>query len=295
MSVKTETPLVEAASVNEDNGIQPPVPATNGPSKYIVLIHGLWMTPLSWEEWVARYTKAGYTVLTPGWPGIDERTPEDVREDPEKLKGLTIHDVVDNYEKIIKALPSKPIIMGHSFGGLFTQILLSRGLGAAGVGISPAQPAGVLALRPSTVKASFGVLGNPFTYNAAVPFTESQFHYAFGNHLSVAESKVLWQKYSVPSAAHILWSGVLGLLNTSGEGSVDFKKKDRAPLLLIAGTDDHVVPKAVVDSEYKHYKTGTSKVEMKTFEGRTHGIVNQAGWEEVADFALHWAEENAAK
>jgi non-heme chloroperoxidase len=121
----------------------------------IVLIHGLWMTPSCWEDWGVYYTNLGYEVLAPGWPGVDDRSVEDIRSDPKALQGLTIHAIVDNYEKIIKALPEPPIIMGHSFGGLFMQLLLNRGLGKAGVGISPAQPNGVLVLKPSTVKASF--------------------------------------------------------------------------------------------------------------------------------------------
>jgi non-heme chloroperoxidase len=181
--------------------------------------------------------------------------------------------------------------MGHSFGGLFVQILLSKGYGVAGVGISPAQPAGVLALKLSTVKAGFGILGNPFTYNMAVPFTESQFHYAFGNALDKGESMVLWERYSVPAAAHILWQGALGAFG-GGDGAVDWGKADRAPLLLIAGTNDHVVPREVVEAEKKHYR-GSAVVDLKIFEGRTHGIVNQEGWEEVAAFALNWVQEKA--
>jgi non-heme chloroperoxidase len=279
-----------------------PAPSGSAPMKpTIVLIHGLWMTPLCWEDWIAHYTKAGYSVIAPGWPGVDDRTPEAIRAEPGKLAGLTIHEIIDHYSAIIKALPTPPIIMGHSFGGLFTQILLSRGLGVAGVGLSPAQPSGVLALKWTTVKASFGVLGNPLTYNAAVPITESQFHYAFGNHLTEAESKPLYERYSIPSAAHVLWQGAIGALksadNEKVDGHVDFGKKDRAPLLMIAGTRDHVVPREIVEAEftkYTHHKNDTV-VEMKVFDERTHGIVNQKNWQEVADYALKWVEEHIAE
>jgi len=256
----------------------------------IVLIHGLWMSPTCWEDWIAHFTKKGYNTIAPGWPGLDDRTVEDIRAHPEALKGLTIGAVIEHYTKIIKALPSPPIIMGHSFGGLFTQILLSKGLGVAGVGLCPAQPAGVVTLKLTTVKASFGVLANPLNYNKAVKITESQFHYNFGNHLNKADSKALWQKYSIPAAGHILFQGVLGLISTKSEGTVAFGKKDRAPLLLIAGTNDHVIPKAVVEAVKDNY-VGPAIVDLKVFEGRTHGIVNQAGWEEVADSALNWVKE----
>ena len=281
-------PLTELASTStaeqaalETNGI----PATKGT---ILLIHGLWMTPSCWEDWGVYYTNLGYTVLAPGWPGIDDRSVEDIRSNPSALCGLTIHAIMSHYEKIIRGLPEPPILMGHSFGGLFVQLLLSRGLGKAGVGISPAQPSGVVALKLSTVKAGFAILGNPFTYNKAVPITASQFHYAFGNHLTSAESALLWEKYSIPAAAHVLWQGALGAV-VKGDGAVDWGKKDRVPLLLVAGTNDHTVPKQVVKAEKKKYH-GPGIVELKVFEGRTHGIVNQNGWEEVADFAIKWVE-----
>ncbi|KAG0649980.1 hypothetical protein D0Z07_3759 [Hyphodiscus hymeniophilus] len=255
----------------------------------ILLIHGLWMTPACWEDWGVYFTNLGYEVLAPGWPGVDDRTVEEIRSNPKALEGLTIHHIISHYEQIIRGLPSPPILMGHSFGGLFVQLLLSRGLGRTGVGICPAQPSGVLALKLSTVKASFAILGNPFTYNKAVPISASRFHYAFANHLTAAESSLLWERYSVPAAAHVLWQGALGVV-VPGDGKVDWGKKDRAPLLLIAGTRDHIVPMQVVKAAEKKYH-GPAVVDFKVFEGRTHGIVNQEGWEEVADFALGWVEE----
>jgi non-heme chloroperoxidase len=280
-----ETPRPPAAEeAPQTNGHTPPKPI-------ILLIHGLWMTGLCWEHWITFFSSHGYTAIAPSWPGYGDRTPAEIRADPKALQGLTIHAIIDHYVKIIESLPSPPIIMGHSFGGLFTQILLSKGYGVAGVGISPAQPSGVVILKPSTIKASFGVLGNPLTYNKAVPFTESQFHYAFGNALDKKESKVLWERYSVHAAAHVLWQGALGVLG-GGDGAVDWKKADRAPLLLVAGTNDHVVPREVVEAEKKKY-VGKAVVELKVFEGRTHGIVNQEGWEEVAGFALEWVKEKA--
>lgn len=252
------------------------------------------MTPLAWEEWMAYFTSLGYPVLAPGWPGIDDRTPEEIRKDPSPLNGLTIKKVVDSYEKIIKALPTPPIIIGHSFGGLFTQILLSRGLGVAGVALSPATPAGVFALPFSTFRATLGVLSNPFTYNSTAPFTLPQFYYAFGNHLKTqAEAKPAWERYAVPSAAHVLWQGALSGLSDKGDGHVDFKKADRAPLLLIGGSIDHVVPANIVKKEKDAY-SGPAVVDFKLYEGRSHGIVNQEGWKEIADFAINWVEDKTA-
>ncbi|KAJ3498041.1 hypothetical protein NLG97_g1437 [Lecanicillium saksenae] len=275
-------------------------PAADAPvdsSKHtIVLIHGLWMTPLSWEDWISHYRGKGYEVIAPGWPGIDERTPAEIRDKPEALANKSITDVVDHYDKIIRALPEPPFIIGHSFGGLFTQILVSRGLGRAAVAISPAQPAGILSLPFSTIKATLPVLKNPLNASKTVKITASEFHYAFGNHLSESESAKLYEKYAIPAVARVLFQGALGGLSQSGPGHVDFNKADRAPLLLASGTNDNVVAKSTVDKEYAAYTKHKTPaiVELKVYEGKTHGIVNQAGWVEVADYALDFCEKNSA-
>lgn len=273
----------------------------------IVLIHGLWMTPLCWEHWVTHFGAAGYEVLTPGWPGVDDRSPAAIRADPAPIADKSIQVIVDHYEAIIRALPTPPIIIGHSFGGLFVQILLSRGLGAAGIALCPAQPAGILKLPFSTIKATFPVLSNPFDYTSTVKITLGQFYYCFGNHLAhEADSKALYERYAIPSVAHVLWQGALGALDHSpkNDAYVDFARATRAPLLLVAGTIDHVIPPVVVQAEYEAYGkkkagaggansgSGSPVVEYKLFEGRSHGIVNQDNWEEVADFALAFAQKH---
>src|SRR5437870_10165749 len=160
----------------------------NASKPTIVLIHGLWLTPRSWEGWIDRYQKAGYNVLAPSWPGLEGEV-EAIRKNPSPLKGLKLKTVVDHYERIIRKLESPPILMGHSFGGLIVQLLVDRGLGAAGVVIDSAQSAGVPVLPLSTVRATLSILGNPFTFNKAVSLTPSQFNYAFTNELDAAESK----------------------------------------------------------------------------------------------------------
>jgi non-heme chloroperoxidase len=169
------------------------------------------------------------------------------------------------------------------------QLLLNRGRGKAGVGIRPAQPSGVIALKLSTVKAGFAILGNPFTYNKAVTITGKEFHYAIGNHLSASESAELWEKYSILAVAHVFWQAALEAV-VEGDGKVDWGKEDRVLLLLSAGTNDHTVPMQVVKREKKKYH-GPAFVDLKIFERRMHGIVNQVGWEEVADFVIKWVEE----
>jgi non-heme chloroperoxidase len=261
------------------------------PKPSIVLVHGLWMTPHSWGEWVAHFEKAGYAVLAPGWPGVDDRSVADICANPSSLNGLTIADIVNRYEKAIKELDTPPIIMGHSFGGLFVQLLLSRGLGCAGIAISAAGPAGVNGLTLSTVKSVFPVLKNPFNYNGVIPLSPSQFHYVFTNELDEKESEKVYEKFHIPGSAHVLWQGALAGLHNSGDGEVIWDKADRAPLLLIGGGNDHIVPVTVPEAVVKRY-SGPAIVEYKEFAGRTHHIVGQTGWEEVADYSLEWAEKH---
>lgn len=249
------------------------------------------MTPHSWGEWVAHYEKAGYNVLARGWPEVDDRSVADICADPSSLKRLSIVDIVNRYEEVIKALDTPPIIIGHSFGGLFVQLLLNRGLGCAGIAISAASPAGVNALTLSTIKSIFPVLKNPFNHNGVIPLSPSQFHYVFTNELDEKESEKVYKEFHIPGSAHVLWEGALAGLHSSGDCEVIWDKADRAPLLLIGGSKDHIVPAEVPQAVVKRY-SGPAIVEYKEFAGRTHHIVGQTGWEEVANYSLEWAEKH---
>ena len=167
-------------------------------SQPIVLIHGMWMTPRSWDNWVDHYADRGYGAIAPGWPGVKD--PEETRRDPSALKGLGIKQVVDHYEEIIRGLDRPPIIIGHSFGGLFTQLLLDRGLGATGVAVGTATPKGVVLLPPSTLRAGLPALKNPFNRNGLCPLTEKQFRWRFTNTLSQDESDARPSSSSSPSS-----------------------------------------------------------------------------------------------
>ena len=269
---------------------------TNGRSSSkptIVLIHGLWLTPRSWEGWIDRYQKAGYNVIAPSWPGLEGEV-EAIRKNPSALKGLKLKTVVDHYERIIRKIDSPPIIIGHSFGGLITQMLIDRGLGSAGILIDSAQTAGVPVLPFSTIRAGLPILGNPFSYGRATSLTPKQFNYAFTNELDAAESKKVYDRYAIPAANSILWDAAFALLNPNGSSKVDYKRTDRAPLLFIAGSNDHIVPPAINKGNLRKYlKNSTAVTDYREFPNRTHHTVGQKGWEEVADFALQWANENA--
>ncbi|MGR6321419.1 alpha/beta fold hydrolase [Micromonospora soli] len=266
--------------------------APTGRVDTIVLIHGLWMTTRSWEHWVDRYSALGFRVLTPAWPGMD-REVEELREDPTPIAEQRVADAVDHYAAIIRDLPRPPIIMGHSFGGLFTQLLIDRGLGAAGVGVHPAQVKGVLKLPLSTLRSSFSILHNPANRHRAVPFTREDFRYAFGNTLSAEESDAAWERYAVPGAGHVLFEAAFANLDPNAATKVDNKRADRAPLLLTAGGEDHVLPPSVVSANANLYRGSTAITSYREYPGRSHFVGGEPGWEEEADFALEWAVEAA--
>ena len=254
----------------------------------IVLINGLWMTALSWENWVKRYTDRGFRVVAKSWPGMDIDINE-LRRNSAPIARLGITEIVDHYERVIRELDSPPVIIGHSFGGLITQILVDRGLGAAGVAIAPAPVKGIIFLPFSTLRVSFPALSNPANSHRALPLSPEQFHYAFTNNLSEEESLTVYNRYAVPGPDHVLFQAAFANFNPHAASAVDFQNNDRAPLLLISGGVDHVSPASVVEANFKLYRKTKAMTEYKNFPKRTHYTLGQEGWEKVADYALEWA------
>ncbi|MEV6202507.1 alpha/beta hydrolase [Streptomyces sp. NPDC051771] len=258
----------------------------------VVLIHGLWMTPLSWENWVTRYEQRGLKVITPGYPGIQPGTAgvQALRDDPSPLAGLGVTEVFDHLKHVIGGLDTKPIIMGHSFGGAFVQLLLDAGYGSAGVSIDGAAVKGIKTLPFSEIKATFPVLKNPANKSRAVPITEKEFHYAFTNNLTDEESKAVYDRYSVPVSGRILFQGGFANFTPSAATTYDFANDDRAPLLFISGGNDNILPPAVQRENYeKNAKRSKAITAHKLFDGRSHYTCGEPGWEAVADLALDWA------
>jgi alpha-beta hydrolase superfamily lysophospholipase len=255
----------------------------------IVLIHGLWMTPRSWEHWVNRYQGRGYTVLAPTYPGLEVEV-EALRADPAPIEALTIPAVVEHLEGIVRALDRPPIIMSHSFGGLLTQILLDHGFGAAAGVIDSAPTEGIRVVPVAQIRALFPVLSNLANRHKAVGFTPEQFHHAFTNTLSDEASAAAYERYYIPAPGRFVWEPVLANFTPGHQDTyVNFKNDNRAPLLFIAGGEDNIIPPSVNESNAKHYRHAKAITAYKEFPGRCHYTVGQDGWEEVADFALEWA------
>jgi alpha-beta hydrolase superfamily lysophospholipase len=250
------------------------------------------MTALSWEDWVARYQERGFNVIARSWPGM-EGDIDALRADTSAIDDLGIDQILEHYEGIIEGLDSRPIIMGHSFGGAFTQVLLDRGLGAAGVGIDASAVKGITKLPLSTLRSAWSGLRNPANRHRPIEMTSAEFHYAFTNTLDEDAAARAYARYAAPGPGGVLFDGALANLTPGAATAVDFANDDRAPLLLIAGGDDHVVPAAVDRQTAKKQERSSALTEYREFPGRTHFTLGQPGWEEVADYALDWALEHA--
>lgn len=254
-------------------------------TKTIVLIHGMFMTPLCWEKWIPYYESKGYRVVAPAWPGREQPVAVLRKNHPDpSLAKLKLGDVVEHMIRVIKSLDEKPVIIGHSMGGLVVQLLLQRDAALAGVAIDPAPPAGVFTTAWSFVKSNFPAI-NPFMLSQPVEMSFEHFQYAFVNTLSKAEQSAAYERYVVPESRGVPTSS----LGTAGK--VDFKKA-RPPLLITAGEKDHIIPASLNRSNYNKYQ-GTSITDFKEFVGRDHFVIGEKGWEEVADYSLAWLEKVA--
>ena len=257
----------------------------------IVLIHGFWVTPRSWEHWKEHYEAKGFTVLTPAYPGFDVEV-EALRENPAPIEQLEVSEILGELEALISKLDRPPIIMGHSTGGAFTQILLDRGFGAVGVAINSAPTEGVKVIPLSEIKSSFPILKNPANRHRAVGFTPEQWHYVFANTFSEDESLALYERYHIPASGKVFWGSALANIHPGKDDTyVDYHNDARAPLLFVAGREDHLFPLKVPHSNAKHYKSKTV-TEVVEFDG-PHLLPAIPDWREVADYALDWALQHA--
>jgi non-heme chloroperoxidase len=251
----------------------------------VVFIHGLWLLPNSWDRWASLFEEAGYAVMAPGWPD-DPDTVEEAKAHPEVFAGKSVGQVADHYDAIIRRLERKPAVIGHSFGGLLTQIIAGRGLSAASVAIDPAPFRGVLPLPISALKSASPVLRNPANRNRAVPLTFDQFRFAFANVVDEAEAHQLYDTYSVPTAGKPLFQAAAANLNPWTEVKVDTENPDRGPLLIISGEKDNTVPWSITNASFGQQKDNASLTEIVEIPNRGHSLTIDSGWREVADKAL---------
>jgi len=258
----------------------------------VVFVHGLWLHADSWGAWVDRFQAEGYTPVAPGWPG-DSTTIEETRKHPERVAGHGIDDVVGHYAGIIKALETKPIVIGHSFGGLIAQRLLGEDLAAAAVGIDAAPIKGVVYLPLSALRVASIALRNPRNKKRAVALTAKQFRYGFGNAISASESAELYERWAIPSPGRPLFEAASANLSSRSPAKVNTGSASRGPLLLTAGGQDHTVPAAITKSTLKLYRKSQAVTDYKEFHSKGHSLALDSGWLEVADFVLAWLKQHS--
>jgi pimeloyl-ACP methyl ester carboxylesterase len=260
--------------------------------KPIVLVHGFWVTPRSWENWITHYEAKGHRVIAPGYPGFEVEV-EELNANPDIITAVTVPAIIEKLEAEIRALPEAPIIMGHSAGGAFTQILLDHGYGAAGVALNSAPTEGVKVVPLSQVKSTFPVLKSPANRHKSIGLSLEEWKYAFTNTFSDEEAKALYERYHIPANGGILWGSVLANFQPGHQDTwVDYHNDKRAPLLFVSGSEDHIMPPSVQRSNAKHYKSNTVTEHIE-YEGYAHLLPAQKGWEEIADTVLDWALRHA--
>jgi pimeloyl-ACP methyl ester carboxylesterase len=258
-------------------------------STSVVFIHGLWLLPSSWNNWVEFFEENGYVGLTPDWPD-DPETVEEARANPDVLAKKTLKQIADHTAEVIGGLQKKPAVMGHSTGGLLAQLIADRGLSAATVGIDPGPFRGVLPLPVSALRSASPVLKNPFNRGKAITLTLDQFKYGWANALSDQEAKQLYDSYHVAAPGVALMQMANANLNPWTEAKIDPKNPERGPLLIIDGEKDHTVPWAIANGAYKRQRQNESVTEIAQIPNRGHALTIDSGWREVAQTALDFVK-----
>jgi pimeloyl-ACP methyl ester carboxylesterase len=251
-------------------------------SRTMVFIHGMYMTPRCWERWESYFKDAGYRTIAPAWPEHDAPVAEQRARHPNpRLGALTLDEVVAQHRDLVRGLEEPPILVGHSMGGLIVQLLLQQGLGAAGIAIDSAPPKGVLSLKWSFLKSNWPAL-NPFaSADRPIALSFEQFQYAFVNMLSPEGQRAAYEEQYVPESRRV------GRGPTTPAAAIDFAR-ERPPLLLVAGADDHIIPASLNRSNYERYRKSPSVTDLREFPGRCHFTIGQDDWREVADYVLQW-------
>ncbi|WP_286784227.1 MULTISPECIES: alpha/beta hydrolase [Pseudomonas] len=254
-------------------------------SGIVMFIHGAWLTPRVWERFAQRFAACGYTCLAPSWPSLEDIPAQRLREAPPAALGnLGVGRILAHYQALIEALPHPPLLVGHCYGGLFVQVLLDRGLGSAGIAIAPASPRGVLPGLAALVRLL------PLLTRAwrIVPLSEAQFARHAAQTLDAAERHREYQRQVAPAPGRLLLEAALGIGTR-----IDFGNDRRAPLLLIAGENDRTIHASTVAAVFRRHRRSVAVSTYRCFPGRSHWLIAEAGWQEVADYALEWAQSQA--
>jgi non-heme chloroperoxidase len=257
-----------------------------------VFVHGLWLLPSSWDRWAKLFEGAGFAALRPGWPD-DPETVQEATAHPDVFAKQSVGQVADHFAEVIRGLTKMPAVIGHSFGGLMTEILAGRGLAAVSVAISPAPFRGVLPLPISALRSASPALRNPGNRHRAVPLTFDQFHYAFANAVGEEEAKQLYEKFAVPAPGKPLFQAAAANLNPWTEVKVNTKNPERGPMLIISGELDHTVPWSISNASYKREKRNEGVTEIVKIPNRGHALTIDGGWREVAETALEFVKRFA--
>ena len=253
----------------------------------VLFVHGLWLHATSWQPWLSHFADAGYDAAAPGWPGIPD-TVEAARADPDSIAGHGIDDVTDHYLKIIDGLARRPIVIGHSFGGMIAEKLLGLDACAAAIAIDAAQIKGVLPLPLSSLRSTLPVFRNLANISRAVSLTAEQFRYSFGNAVSQQESDALYERWSIPAPGRPLFEAAEANFSLHSPAKVNTANADRGPLLLVMGGRDHTVPESITKATAKLYRDSPALTAVVEFEDRGHSLTIDSGWREIADECLRW-------
>jgi pimeloyl-ACP methyl ester carboxylesterase len=253
----------------------------------LMLIHGAWLSSGSWENFTEYFRSRGFAVSAPEWPRKHGDVAE-LREDADEIKGLGLTEIVDHYDSQIRTLDEPPVLIGHSYGGLIVELLLDRGLGRAGVAMSPAPPKGILVLPFSTLKAAAPALAHPSRWHGVVPLTLEEFTYGFVNTFSPDDAAAAYEKYAVPETGQIFYEAGFANFHLHAPTEVHFKNDGRAPLLIVGAEKDHTVPASLSRKQYEKYEKSEAQTDYIEFPGRPHLMMVADGWPEIAAAIESW-------
>jgi pimeloyl-ACP methyl ester carboxylesterase len=253
----------------------------------VVFVHGLWIHATSWQPWIELFRAADYDPTAPGWPG-DPATVEQANADPDRFAGYGIEDIVEHHKRYIGGLNERPVVVGHSFGGLIAQRLLAEDFAVAAVAIDPAPIKGVLRLPISSLRVAWPALRNPANRKKSSTLTREQFRYGFGNAVPGTESDSLYHRWGIPGPARPLFEAGFANFTLVSPAKVDVKNPTRGPLLLIGGGADHTAPASVTRATHRRYRKSTAVTEILQFPDRGHSLTLDSGWREIADAVISW-------